>query len=152
MLRVGMTIPLGNKYNDVSVICTCVGNRIFGIRPLERTGVCAMWSCTCSDAQANRINMDEHDGNKWLYFKTGSEKPDSLLLDNNGNQRREGKGVSEWNEEADVCSVTHLTSAEEYPDDEYLDMSKSSSLKQNRNKAHVSFLFVFIVFMLQEVD
>lgn len=86
-----MTIPLGNKYNDVSVICTCVGNRIFRIRHLERTGVCAM----CSDAQANRINMDEHDGYKWLYFKTGSEKPDSLLLDNNGNQRREGKGVSE---------------------------------------------------------
>lgn len=28
----------------------------------------------------------------------------------------------------DTWSLRHLTSAEEYPDDEYLDMSKSSSL------------------------
>lgn len=31
-----------------------------------------------------------------------------------------------------VYFPTYLTSAEEYPDDEYLDMSKSSSLEQNR--------------------
>lgn len=29
----------------------------------------------------------------------------------------------------DTWSLRHLTSAEEYPDEEYLDMSKSSSLK-----------------------
>lgn len=29
-------------------------------------------------------------------------------------------------------SLRHLTSAEEYPDEEYLDMSKSSSLKYKR--------------------
>lgn len=29
-------------------------------------------------------------------------------------------------------SLRHLTSAEEYPDEEYLDMSKSSSLKDRR--------------------
>lgn len=31
-------------------------------------------------------------------------------------------------------SLRHLTSAEEYPDEEYLDMSKSSSLKYKRNQ------------------
>lgn len=34
-------------------------------------------------------------------------------------------------ERVSTCSLRHLTSAEEYPDDEYLDMSKSSSLKEN---------------------
>ncbi len=47
------------------------------------------------------------------------------------------KGVSKRDEEADVCFMDLLTSAEEYPDDEYLDMSKSSSLKQT-NKTYVS--------------
>lgn len=31
-------------------------------------------------------------------------------------------------------SLRHLTSAEEYPDEEYLDMSKSSSLKDRRHQ------------------
>lgn len=31
-------------------------------------------------------------------------------------------------------SLRHLTSAEEYPDEEYLDMSKSSSLKYKRDQ------------------
>lgn len=34
----------------------------------------------------------------------------------------------------DTWSLRHLTSAEEYPDEEYLDMSKSSSLKDRRHQ------------------
>lgn len=34
----------------------------------------------------------------------------------------------------DTWSLRHLTSAEEYPDEEYLDMSKSSSLKDRRQQ------------------
>ncbi len=52
-----------------------------------------------------------------------------------------GKKEREWVNETDICSIAYLTSAEEYPDDEYLDMSKSSSLKQT-NKNTVSLLFV----------
>lgn len=51
-------------------------------------------------------------------------------------ERRGGGG---WHVEA----VTYLTSAEEYPDDEYLDMSKSSSLKET--EAQVSFLFFCVL-------
>lgn len=47
-------------------------------------------------------------------------------------------GRSEWDEE-DVGSLSYLTSAEEYPDDEYLDMSKSSSLKQTNKKDKSAF-------------
>lgn len=38
--------------------------------------------------------------------------------------------VKQYNVFIDTWSLRHLTSAEEYPDEEYLDMSKSSSLKQ----------------------
>lgn len=56
-------------------------------------------------AHTNRINMDEQDGYK-------------------GKEAREGV-----NQRININPVAQLTSAEEYPDDEYLDMSKSSSLK-----------------------
>lgn len=36
--------------------------------------------------------------------------------------------VKQYNMCIDTWSLRHLTSAEEYPDEEYLDMSKSSSL------------------------
>lgn len=69
----------------------------------------------------------------------------TCVLSTHWDLEEEGKGVSKWDEEeADVCSLDLLTSAEEYPDDEYLDMSKSSSLKQT-NKTYVcSFVCVFI--------
>ncbi len=38
----------------------------------------------------------------------------------------------------DTWSLRHLTSAEEYPDEEYLDMSKSSSLKDRRQQESAS--------------
>lgn len=37
--------------------------------------------------------------------------------------------VKQYNICINTWSLRHLTSAEEYPDEEYLDMSKSSSLK-----------------------
>lgn len=65
-------------------------------------------------------------------------------------EEKKARGASEWAEEADAFSVAYLTSAEEYPDDEYLDMSKSSSLKQT--KAQVSSLFGYLWwFKWQEV-
>lgn len=41
--------------------------------------------------------------------------------------------VKQYNACIDTWSLRHLTSAEEYPDEEYLDMSKSSSLKDKRH-------------------
>lgn len=71
------------------------------------------------------------------------KNPDSWRPDNKRKWREEGEGWSELEDEADALSATYLTSAEEYPDDEYLDMSKSSSLKPtNKKKANVSSLFV----------
>lgn len=47
-------------------------------------------------------------------------------------------GMTQYKLQYNVCidtwSLRHLTSAEEYPDEEYLDMSKSSSLKSIRYK------------------
>lgn len=37
-----------------------------------------------------------------------------------------------------------LTSAEEYPDEEYLDMSKSSSLQKNKQEKAQTFRFAFV--------
>lgn len=42
--------------------------------------------------------------------------------------------VKQYNVCIDTWSLRHLTSAEEYPDEEYLDMSKSSSLKDRRHQ------------------
>lgn len=42
--------------------------------------------------------------------------------------------VKQYNVCIDTWSLRHLTSAEEYPDEEYLDMSKSSSLKDKRHQ------------------
>lgn len=42
--------------------------------------------------------------------------------------------VKQYNACIDTWSLRHLTSAEEYPDDEYLDMSKSSSLRDRRQQ------------------
>lgn len=42
--------------------------------------------------------------------------------------------VKQYNVCIDTWSLRHLTSAEEYPDEEYLDMSKSSSLKDRRHR------------------
>ena len=41
--------------------------------------------------------------------------------------------LKQYNMCIDTWSLRHLTSAEEYPDEEYLDMSKSSSLKDRRH-------------------
>lgn len=49
-------------------------------------------------------------------------------------------------DEEDVGALSYLTSAEEYPDDEYLDMSKSSSLKQT-NKKDKLFICVYSVYV-----
>ena len=45
--------------------------------------------------------------------------------------------VKQYNACIDTWSLRHLTSAEEYPDEEYLDMSKSSSL-QNGEESKTS--------------
>lgn len=42
--------------------------------------------------------------------------------------------IKQYNVCIDTWSLRHLTSAEEYPDEEYLDMSKSSSLKDTRHR------------------
>lgn len=46
--------------------------------------------------------------------------------------------VRQYNVCIDTWSLRHLTSAEEYPDEEYLDMSKSSSLKDTRHQQQVT--------------
>ena len=53
--------------------------------------------------------------------------------DGEGGVVGQGGGIIDYSVFIDTWSLRHLTSAEEYPDDEYLDMSKSSSLKR-RNR------------------
>ena len=43
-----------------------------------------------------------------------------------------GDALKQYNMCINTWSLRHLTSAEEYPDEEYLDMSKSSSLKDRQ--------------------
>ena len=50
----------------------------------------------------------------------------------------QGGGIIDYSVFIDTWSLRHLTSAEEYPDDEYLDMSKSSSLRKEEQIALLS--------------
>lgn len=59
----------------------------------------------------------------WCEYGTGWSGGDTC-----GVKRHE----LQYNVCIDTWSLRHLTSAEEYPDEEYLDMSKSSSLKDRR--------------------
>lgn len=82
---------------------------------------------------------------EWIY---GGDKGFFLMaahipgVDGNDGTGWSGKvvcSVTKWCwETIYVCintwSLRHLTSAEEYPDEEYLDMSKSSSLKYKRDQ------------------